>query len=668
MEALSAARIVQGPAPAASPREAVEAHEARATTLMSLVRAAALPVAVAAAVFGLAFSNGTYGVTARDSVAVAVWWLLALAIGTGAMPVARVPRIAVACGAALAGFAVLSGASIAWSDSAERAFDEMNRGLLYLGIFALVVAAARRGSAARWSDGLAGGIAALGIFALVVRLFPHLIPSANVSSIFPNDPRPSYPVNYWNGLAALMALGFPPLLRAATAARRPWVRALAIAPTPALAALIYLTSSRGGALTAILAAVAFVALTDRRARAAVAVAVAGAGGVLAVAILHGRHHIVDGPLGSPQAASEGRSAALLIAVVCVLVAAAHHVLQRVHIRLPRITEGVSGVVAVAVVTVLTVGLVSADPYQRFESFKQPPQAFTGGSYTSSHLTSDASSGRYQFWSAAVDQFKAHPVGGGGAGSYQAYWAKNGSIEYFVKDAHSLYLQSLGELGIGGLLLIVGFLGAAAVATRRRLRDARGTQRAAVAAIAAVAIAFAFSAAIDWMWQLTVVGAIGVAALALLTGPATEFSEERGFRRLARTDRGLLRGAAVAVAFVAIAALAIPLLAQTDLRSSQQAAAHGNPSVALKHALDARGWQPWASSTQLQVALAQKDAGHLAAARGSIAKAIKADPSDWRLYVVAADIEKASGHPAAARAALLKAKALSPRTPLLANVR
>src|SRR5436305_9675641 len=226
-----------------------ETHEESATTLVRLARVAAVPAAVAAAVFGLAFSNGTYGVTARDSVAVAVWWLLALAIGTGAMPVARVPRAAVACGAALAGFAVLSGASIAWSDSAERAFDETNRGLLYLGIFALVVAGARRGSAARWSDGLAGGIAALGIFALVVRLFPHLIPSANVSSIFPNDPRPSYPVNYWNGLAALIALGFPPLLRAPTVAPRPWVRALAIAPTPALAALIYLTSSRGGALT-----------------------------------------------------------------------------------------------------------------------------------------------------------------------------------------------------------------------------------------------------------------------------------------------------------------------------------------------------------------------------------------------------------------------------------
>src|SRR5947208_2889602 len=204
----------------------------------------------------------------------------------------------------------------------------MNRGLLYLAIVALAVVRARRASAARCSAGLAIGIAALGIFSLTVRLFPHLIPSANVSSTFPNDPRPSYPVNYWNGLAALIALGIAPLLRAATVAPRPAVRALAIAPMPALAAVLYLTSSRGGTLTAVLAAVAFVALTDRRARAALAVAVTGFGAALAVAILHGRHHIVDGPLGSHQALSEGRSAALLIVLACGITAGAHYLLQR----------------------------------------------------------------------------------------------------------------------------------------------------------------------------------------------------------------------------------------------------------------------------------------------------------------------------------------------------
>jgi hypothetical protein len=640
-------------------------HEERATTLR-LVRAAAIPAAVAATVFGLAFSNGTYGVTARDSVAVAVWWFIALAVGTGAIPVSRIPRPALAGGAALAGLAALSGASIAWSASAEGAFTEANRVLLYLGIFTLVVLGAQRATAARWVDGLAIGIAALGVLALVVRLFPHLIPSAESSSLFPGDPRPSYPVGYWNGLAALVALGFAPLLRVAYGARRPALRALAIAPIPALAALIYLTSSRGGALTAAVACAAFVALTSERLQAALTLAVAGFGSALAIAVLHGRHFIVDGPVSDPQAASQGRSAALLILVVCLAVAVAHSFVSRIRLRAPRLGEGTAFLVGTAVVVAVTIGIVGSNPNARFDSFKKPPAAFTGTSYTSSHFKSDASSGRWQFWQAAVHEFDAKPLSGGGAGSYGAYWAKHGNISYFVKDAHSLYLQTLGELGIGGLLLLLGFFGAALVVARRRLRATRGAERATVAAAAAVAIAFAVSVGIDWMWQLTVVGVVGVGALALLTGPATEFAGSEPPAR--RKSSMLARGGAVVLSLTVIAALAIPLLAQTDVRASQHAATRGDARAALARAKDARDWQPWAASTQLQVALAQKDLRQFAAARGSIAKAIKADPSDWRLYVVAADIDNASGHSLAAQANLRRAKSLSPRTPLLASVK
>jgi Tfp pilus assembly protein PilF len=69
-----------------------------------------------------------------------------------------------------------------------------------------------------------------------------------------------------------------------------------------------------------------------------------------------------------------------------------------------------------------------------------------------------------------------------------------------------------------------------------------------------------------------------------------------------------------------------------------------------------------------VALAQKDAGQLTAAKASIGKAIDNDPSNWRLYVVSASIENALGHPAAAQANLRHARELSPRSTVLASVR
>ena len=34
----------------------------------------------------------------------------------------------------------------------------------------------------------------------------------------------------------------------------------------------------------------------------------------------------------------------------------------------------------------------------------------------------------------------------GAGSYESWWAQHGSISYFIRDAHSVWLETLGELG------------------------------------------------------------------------------------------------------------------------------------------------------------------------------------------------------------------------------
>ena len=80
--------------------------------------------------------------------------------------------------------------------------------------------------------------------------------------------RLSFPLGYWNGLGVFVALGIPLLLRAALVGRDARVRAIALAPIPVLAAVIYLTSSRGGVGTALLGAVVFLALTERRWRAA----------------------------------------------------------------------------------------------------------------------------------------------------------------------------------------------------------------------------------------------------------------------------------------------------------------------------------------------------------------------------------------------------------------
>jgi O-Antigen ligase len=648
------------------------------------VRAYALTVAVALAVFALAIQSGGYSVTVRNSFAIAVWWAVALAVAAWVWPADRPPRAALVTGGALCAFVALTGVAIAWSDSAERAFTEFNRGAFYLGVFALVVVGSRRGSAGRWANGLAIGIGAIGLVALTSRLFPDLIGDRGVSSFFPAGIRYlGYPLDYWNGLGIFVALGLPLVLRMVLDARRSLSRALAVAPVPALVAALYLTSSRGGFATAALSLLLFLALTRERLRALVAVAVAGAGSAAAIAVLEARPELADGILRSDAVTSQGRSAAALIAGLCLLTAAAYALASRWSpappaVRLPR------RVLIAGAVLLSGAAVVAANPGERLDSFKRPPsnpfavarpavsstsEPSGGGtaSSASSHLLSGGGNGRWQLWGAALDEFETRPIAGRGPGSYESWWAQHGSIAYFTRHAHSLYLQTMGELGLLGLALLLAFLAAPLPALRRRLRGAGPGDRNALAALAGVFGGFLFALGIDWMWELTAVTVVGVAAMALLTGPASLAPSDGAVERPRRGLAPVAARAGIVLAILGlIAAQGIPLIAQQKIQLSQERFAAGNLDGARDAAEAARGAQPWASSPHLQLSLVEERAGDLPAARAAIGKAIDRDPLDWRLWLTAARIDQEAGLVRSSRARLDRAVALNPRSPLFAS--
>jgi O-antigen ligase len=267
-----------------------------------------------------------------------------------------------------------------------------------------------------------------------------------------------------------------------------------------------------------------------------------------------------------------------------------------------------------------------------------------------------STGRWQFWKAAGEQFEEHPVVGDGAGSYEAWWARHGSFPMFITDAHSLYLETLGELGLVGFaLLFAGFaLGAGAAITR--LRGQSDRLRDGHAALIASFAAYAIGAGLDWMWELTVVSVIGIAALGWVLGSDGELK------------RGAfpLRLVIPAVAVFAIVAQAIPLISTVAIRDSQAAVRRGDLVAALDNAQSARRVEPWAASPYLQLALVLEGDGRLAAARRTIADAIERDRDDWRLWLVQARLETKVGAIRSARRSLRRAATLNPRSPLFAE--
>lgn len=631
-----------------------------------LARPSVITTAAAVTVFLLALDQAGYGLGTRGAAGILIWWAVLVFVLVGVWPQDAVPRAAVVTGGLLCAFCALTGASALWADSAEAAFLELGRVGIYLGAFAVTVMAARRAGAAAWTDGMGAGIAAVAILALADRCFAWHDPSELRSFLPGAEIRLGYPVGYWNGLGILVGIGVPFLLRPAVAAARTATRGLAVGALPALGASLYLTSSRGGAAVAAAGTLAFLLLAGRVVPTLSAVAVGGAGSALAIAVLEARPELVDGPLAAAARADQGESAALLLLLACVASGVLYALVSKTPAARLRLRSGVARAAGIAAIALAVVAATALDPAARFDSFKEPTalEATDRAEFVREHLLSTDGTGRWQYWSSAVDQFEQHPLLGGGAGSWGAWWLRHGSLPFYLDSAHSLYLETLGELGLVGFSLLVVAFGSALVAAAGRLRADAGDAHPAVAAATAGLIAFMVGAASDWIWELTLIGLIGAVCLGLLTGPATT----GGGAPSAPARPGLKaagRLAVVAVVACLVVVEAVPWMVDRHLRASRDTLADGDPAAARTHAERARSVQPWAASPHLQLALVHEHEGELDEAREAIGEALDLEEENWRLWVVAARVEAAAGDLERARHRLSQARELHPRSPLFA---
>jgi hypothetical protein len=615
----------------------------------------------------LAYANGGYGLSARTILAIGVWWGIILCVGLGVVPRQLPSRTALVAGGLLAAFAAWTLASTLWAPSAEQAFVEFDRATLYLGLYVAAACLAGRRNLTWWIDGLAMAIGGTAVVALASRLFPGLFSTRGVAQFLPSaSTRLSFPVGYWNGLAMLAGLAIPLCLAIAVARRRAMARALAVGAVPLLASVVYLASSRGGVVVAFIGTIVFLAATTERWHALGAIVAAGVGSAVALAAIASNAAIANGPLTGATASHQGRIVAVVILVAAlVAVAVAGGVARFWSGRAtPSPAAGRALVGAVVILAILAVGL--SHPVRRFDAFKQPLSAgnVAASNFATAHLLSGNGSGRWQFWSAALDEWKNAPLAGKGAGSYQYWWAEHASFTYFLKNAHSLGLEVLAELGLIGFLLLAGAFGVGIAGAVRLVRRFEGSDRIHAAGLTAVLVAFLVGANIDWMWQLTVVGAVGVVSLGLIAGSGGDphATLDPGPPRRSRLAVGL---AGLLVAWAVICAQAIPWLTAAKVSDSQAAVRGGNLERARKDAEDARSLQPWAATPYLQLALVAERQGDIASATRWIHAARTRDSKDWSVWYVEGRIEDESGQKAQAKRSYSMAKALNPRSPLFA---
>lgn len=628
--------------------------------------AAAVWLLVFGLVVYLGLESGGFDPLIHDPVGIGAFWLLAIGTVVGALPRQRLGTAAWTAMALLAAFVAWTALSLGWTESLERTWGDLARVAGYLGIFSLAVFSRAPWERERLLGAVGAAIAVVAVVGLLSRLHPGWFPASGQTVEFLHESRErlSYPIDYWNGLAALIAIGVPLLVHLAGAARIVWLRALAAAALPALVLTLYLTLSRGGIVAAALALALYLALAPDRLPKLLTLLLGGAGGAVLIAALGARDALQHG-LANDAALSQGNQMLALTIVVCLVVGGAQAVGSALATgsRRPAWSRFTPRQATIGGVVLLLTVLVAA------AAFDAPGRAASGwdefksggAGFGSSRLGSVGGEQRYEFWRSAVDENATHPLTGTGSGTFELWWERNGTSSEAVRDAHSLYLQTLGELGIVGLAVLLAFFAAVfAIGGRAALRGEPDARPALAAALAGCA-AFCLAAAVDWTWQIPV---LPVSMLLLASVLVTARRPAAAGAAVPRLGVPARIAAAVA-AVVAIVAIAIFLASTQLLRQSESEARAGNLGAALESAETAQNVQPGFGGPRLQQALVLEELGELRpalqAARGLTAR----EPEDWRAWLVRSRIEAELGETRAAVEDFRRARSLNPRSSLFA---
>jgi O-antigen ligase/polysaccharide polymerase Wzy-like membrane protein len=605
----------------------------------------------------LGLEGGGYDPLVHDQVGIAAWWALLATVAAGLLPRRQLGPAALTALGLLTAFALWIGLSLIWTESVEKTFTDFARALSYVAIFALVMASRDGRETQRLIGAVAGAIVVVAVVALLSRLHPDWFPTAQqTGKILESEDRLSFPLNYWNALAALTAIGVPLLLQLASGARWILTRAAAAAALPAMILVLYLTLSRGGIGATAVAVLVFLVVAADRLPKLIPLAFAALAGAFLIVLAHDREALHEG-LANSLAREQGDELLPIVIVVCAAVgllqagvAALGGRWQRPDWSRPS-KQGTWAGVAIGAVVLLVAALAVGAPGRVSDAWGEFKEG-GGPGEGSERLSSAAGESRYQFWTSTLDENATAPLIGTGSGTFQFWWAREGDEAETVRDAHSLYMQTIGELGIVGILLLLFFLAWVFVNGLRAALLSDSEERSRLAAALAGFTVFVLTAAVDWMWQVPVVP---VAALMLACGLLVA----GGSSVKPRLPVSWRVGVAV-VSLLAIVAIAIPLASLSLTRQSQASVRGGDYAAALEDAKSAQNVEPAAATPRLQQALVLELMGDLPAAEAAARAAVDRESTNWRLWLVLSRIAAENGRADAAVAAYKEARALNPR--------
>jgi hypothetical protein len=611
-------------------------------------------------VIGFGFASGGFlpGPVALAATVLAVVLVVRLTAGRRAWGAVSVGYVLGAAALALfAGWVLLSGT---WSGAPARALVEYDRALLYLLGFLVAGSLGHTPARLRWAlRGLAAAAFVVCLCALVTRLAPDVWPIGPTVAV----ERLSYPLGYWNALGLLAAIGIVLAFALSCDDREaPIVRVLGSAALPVLAATLLLTFSRGAIVAG--AAGLVVLLLAGRPRALLTGALVAVPAVAAaVASAYGAELLASAHPATSAAAAQGHRVALVVALCTVLAAGARAALLGVDRRLavlhlpvslrrPAVLAGAAGgllVVVVGLALALGAPGAVARQYERFVAGDRISDADVRG-----RLTNPGNNGRIDAWGIALEAYRASPLEGTGAGTYALEWDRRRPVQYQIEDAHSLYVEVLGELGIVGFLLVVAavllVLGGFAI-------RADGPDRVVGGALLGAGAAWALHAGVDWDWEMPAVTFWLFAAGGLaLAAPA----EAVAVRALPPLGRIVLALGCLVLALVP----ARVYLSEGPLRDSARAFARGDCATTIDRALDSIAVLGVRPEPFVLLGYCDVRVGRPDLAVRALTNAVGKDPNNWEGHYGLALVRAAAGEDP--RPELHVARHLNPRESLVSD--
>jgi hypothetical protein len=619
----------------------------------------ALALAPGLMIVFFAFNGGGYFAGSQAFVALVLALALALRMWFASEPLAGLGALPAVAAGLLALYGAWTALSASWSHAPGRAVVELDRVVLYLLALVLFASFSRSTDRIRM---MIRGIAAAAVLVCAIGLITRVAP--DVWPIAPDIQRGrlSYPLTYWNALGLLAALGLVLCTHLACSEREPRiVRVIGAAAMPVLGSALFFTFSRGAMAVAILGLVAYALLSRPRGLIGGLLAGGPATAVAVIAAYHADKLSSDNPT-TAAAASQGHHVALIVAL-CVTGAAVVRLLAlpldgrlerlRHPERARRVVPAAAWVLGTTAAIVVFLAANGPDRVSsNYRRFVHGNAVVISGDLRS-RLGDPGNNRRIDQWKVALDGYHQDPFKGVGAGTYENLWNRRRPVTFEIRDAHSLYVEVMGELGLTGLLLLATPLALILFAFVRGVW--RGRDRYVYAALVAAMLAWLVRAGLDWDWEMPAI----TLWLFCTAGAALAVSPRHRSRPLrVRPGPRLLMALACLAVGIVPAAVAV---SQHRLDQAQAAFDRGDCRRAESEArgsLDVIGFR--AEPHEL-VSLCAARRGDLVAARAEAREAVRRDPGNWRYRYDLALVAAATGTDPQPDARL--AGTLNPRDPV-----